>query len=156
VRGVLPPIETLLPQSGPMRLLERVVAHDGTTTRCEADPARSALFRDASGRVPAWVAVEYMAQAAAAHGGLLARERGEPPRVGLLVGSRRLTFRCTDFAPGRRLEVTARHAAGSGTRLAFDCAVLDPDGGLALAEGRLNFLVPGESSIPARLGGDRL
>jgi predicted hotdog family 3-hydroxylacyl-ACP dehydratase len=139
-----------------MRLIDRVLDHDETATCCEVDPARSALFRDASGRVPVWVAVEYMAQAAAAHGGLLARERGEPPKPGLFVGSRRLRFRCADFAPGRRLEVTARHAAGSGTRLAFDCEVLDPDGGAPLAEGRLNVVVPNDPLPRARPGGDRL
>jgi predicted hotdog family 3-hydroxylacyl-ACP dehydratase len=83
-----------------------------------------------------------MAQCAAAHGGLVARARGEAPRPGLFLGSRRLVFRCEAFAPERALEVRARHAAGRAPRLAFDCAVLDPDGGPPLVEGRLTVLVP--------------
>ncbi len=133
-----------------MRLLARVLDHDATSTRCGLDPADSDLFLDAAGHVPVWVGLEYMAQCAAAHGGLRARASGEPVRPGLFLGSRRLVFRCEGFLPGSRLEVTARHAAGRGERLAFDCAVLDPDGGLPLVEGRLNLLVPSDPAAIAR------
>lgn len=145
---MLPPLAELLPHAGPMRLLERVVAHDAGGTRCRVIPAASALFQDARARVPAWVALEYMAQCAAAHGGLVARALGEAPRPGLLVGSRRLSFRCEDFAPQVPLHVSARPAAGRGDTLAFACAVEDPEGGAPLVEGRLNVLLLREP--PAR------
>jgi predicted hotdog family 3-hydroxylacyl-ACP dehydratase len=147
-----PPLAELLPHAGPMRLLERVEAHDGKFTACRADPSASALFRTASGAIPAWVGIEYMAQCAATHGGLLARARGEPPRPGLFVGSRRLVFRCESFAPEVPLVVTSRLAAGRVDTLAFDCTVEDPAGGAPLAEGRLNVRllrglpVPGDAS----------
>jgi len=136
-----PPLAELLPQAGPMRLLERVEAHDEERTACRAVPSASVLFRNADGAVPVWVGIEYMAQCAAAHGGLLARARGEAPRPGLFVGSRRLVFRCEAFAPDVALLVTARHAAGRGDSLAFDCTVEDPAGGPPLVEGRLNVLL---------------
>ena len=139
-----PPIAQLLPQAGAARLLERVLAHDVDGTRCAVNPAQSALVRDAHGRVPAWVALEYMAQCAAADGSLRRRARGEALEPALLVGSRRVAFRCTHFDAAQRLEVTARHAAGRRELLAFDCAVFDARGGEPLAEGRLNVL-PGIS-----------
>ena len=139
--STLPPLAELLPHAGPMRLLERVESHDGERTVCSASPAASTLFQDAAGAVPAWTAIEYMAQCAAAHGGLVARARGEAPRAGLFVGSRRLVFRCTSFAPGIPVTVTARHAGGRGDTLAFDCTVEDPAGGPPLAEGRLNVVL---------------
>jgi len=83
-----------------------------------------------------------MAQCIAAHGGLLARARGEAPRPGLLLGSRRLVFRQDAFEPGRTLEVSARHVAGHSEMLAFECAVLHPGEEAPLAEGRLNVLLP--------------
>ncbi|HKA15519.1 MAG TPA: hypothetical protein VKH41_10920 [Myxococcota bacterium] len=135
-----PPIAELLPQAGAMRLLERVLAHGDDGTRCGVNPSQSALFRDASGRVPAWVALEYMAQCAAADGGLRRRARGETPAPALLIGSRHIAFRCTGFDSRQRLEVTARHAAGRRELLAFDCAVFDARGGEALAEGRIHVL----------------
>jgi len=140
VSAEYPPIAELLPQAGAMRLLERVLAHGDDGTRCGVNPSQSALFRDASGRVPAWVALEYMAQCAAADGSLRRRARGEPLAPALLVGSRRITFRCASFDPKQRLEVTARRAAGQRELLAFDCAVFDARGGEPLVEGRLNVL----------------
>ena len=140
-----PPIAELVPQQGAMCLLERVLEHDTDRTRCSVLPAQSALFLDASGRVPVWVGIEYMAQCAAAHGGLRRRELGGAPLPGLFLGSRRVIFRCDAFDPEQRLEVTARHATGRTRRFAFECAVLDPAGGAPLVEGRLNLLL---ASLP--------
>jgi predicted hotdog family 3-hydroxylacyl-ACP dehydratase len=139
VSSELPPIAALLPHAGAMRLLERVLAHDGDTTRCAVAPP-GALFRDAQGGVPAWVALEYMAQCAAADGSLRRRARGEPALPALLIGSRRVVFHCARFDAAQRLEVTARHAAGERELLAFDCAVFDARGGEPLVEARLNVL----------------
>ena len=139
-RSDWPPLSELLPHAGPMRLLDRVEAHDEARTACRVLPAASTLFQRADGSVPVWVGIEYMAQCAAVHGGLLARARREAPRPALFVGSRRLAFRWGTFAPELPLLVTARHAAGRGDALAFDCAVEDPAGGLPLVEGRLNVL----------------
>jgi predicted hotdog family 3-hydroxylacyl-ACP dehydratase len=146
VSAEFPPIAELLPHAGAMRLLERVLAHDGERTRCEVLPSRSALFQ-LGGRIPAWVAIEYMAQCAAADGSLRLRARGEAPRPALFVGSRRITFRCTGFEPAQRLVVVARHAAGRRDLLAFDCEVADPAGGAPLAEGRLNVLPLASTSL---------
>ena len=135
-----PPIAELLPQAGASRLLERVLEHGEAGTRCSVAPAGGAPFRDARGAVPAWVAIEYMAQCAAADGSLRMRARGASPEPALLVGSRRIAFRCAEFDPTQPLEVVARHAAGRRELLAFDCAVFDARGGAPLAEGRLNVL----------------
>jgi predicted hotdog family 3-hydroxylacyl-ACP dehydratase len=147
-----PALSELLPQAGPMRLLDRVEAHDGEETRCRALPGASALFQRADGSVPAWVGIEYMAQCAAAHGGLLARAAGEAPRPGLFVGSRRLVFRCASFTADVPLLVSARHAMGRGDTLGFDCAVLDPGGGEPLVAGRLNVRLLHELPKPPGAG----
>jgi len=135
-----PPIADLVPQRGRMCLLDRVLAHEERETRCAALPERSVLFRDAAGRVPVWVGIEYMAQCAAAHAGLRLRAMGREPQPGFFLGSRKLVFRCDAFEPGDRLEVTARLATGRTKRFAFECAVYGPDGGEPLVEGRLNLL----------------
>jgi predicted hotdog family 3-hydroxylacyl-ACP dehydratase len=132
-----------------MRLVDRVLAHAGDETRCSVDPARSALFQDASGRIPVWVGIEYMAQCAAVHGGLVARARGDAPLPGLFLGSRSLAFHCDHFEPGAPLVVTARHVAGRSRTLAFACAVHDA-GGATLAEGRLHVLPAPDLGAPER------
>lgn len=136
-----PPMAELVPHAGPMRLLERVVGHDAHETRCSVDLAASRLFRRADGSVPAWLGLEYMAQCAAAHGGLAARARGEAGRPGLLLGSRRVRFHVDHFAPGQALLVTARHHRGQVGLVAFDCRVQDAGGERSLAEGRIGIYV---------------
>ena len=135
----LPEVGDLVPHAGPMRLLERVLEHDASGTTCAADPARPSPFRRADGSVPCWVGLEYMAQCAAVHGGLLGRARGVPPRPGLFLGSRRARFRA-DALRGP-LRVTARHHRGETGLVAFECQVRAAAGGEVLAEARIAVYV---------------
>ena len=137
------PIAELVPHSGPMRLLARVVRHDPERTLCSGAPAQSALFAAPDGSVPAWVGLEYMAQCIAAHAGLVARARGEAPPRGVLLGSRRLRVAAQRFAPARELAVEARHHRGERGLVAFDCEVRLVDGGPPLVEGRVNVYIVG-------------
>jgi predicted hotdog family 3-hydroxylacyl-ACP dehydratase len=136
-----PELGELLPHAAGMRLLSRVVDHGPSHTTCAVDPAAGGAFRRADGSLPAWVGLEYMAQCAAAHGGLGSRARGEAPRPGLFLGSRRARFHVDAFAPGQALRVTARHRRGELGLVAFDCEVCDAADDRRLAEGRLNVYV---------------
>ena len=143
-----PAVAEILPHSGAMVLLARVTSHAGDATVCAAQIEDDALLRSASGDVPAWMGLEYMAQCIAAHSGLLGLAGGDPPRVGFLVGSRRLTFHAHSFRRGQRLTVQARRVWG-GTRgmVAFDCSITDADTGALLAEGRLGCFTPGDGAV---------
>ena len=132
-----PPIGELLPHRGRAVLLSRVLAHDAASTTCAVDAGAGALYRDADGAVPAYVGLEYMAQAVAAHGGLLDREAGRDARPGFFLGSRRLSFEVERFAPDLALVVTATHLRGSGRMLAFDCSIRPAGGGDAMVSGIL-------------------
>jgi len=147
-----PPPAELVPQGGAMSLLSRVISHDAHGTSCAVDPAASALLRAADGSLPAWVALEYMAQCIAAHGGLLARERGAPPRIGFFVGSRRASFRVPTLPLREELRVRAEPLrAGSGL-LTFACTLERASDGERLAEGQLSVFIPDDlASLP--LGG---
>lgn len=142
-----PAVAEILPHAGAMVLLRRVTSHTGDTTVCAAEIDDDALFRDPSGDVPAWIGLEYMAQCVAAHAGLLGLAGGEVPRVGFLVGSRRMTLHARGFRRGQRLAVQARQLRG-GTQgmVAFDCSIADADTGALLAEGRLSCFMPGNDA----------
>jgi len=139
----LPPIAELLPQRGAMRLLGRVIAHGADGTRCALEPGAGALFREEDGRLPAWLALELMAQCAAVDGALRLRSAGAvgPPPAGLLLGSRRLDLGQPWLDAERGLEVRARRVSGRGRRFAFECALEDGSGGEPLAAGRINVLL---------------
>lgn len=126
-----------------MRLLARVVAHSREETTCELEVAASALFADEAGAVPGWIALEWMAQCAAAHGGLAARAAGAPAAPGMLVGVRRLALARHSFALGEKLRVTARATGTAGALVTFDCEVSDPReiaarGSLSVVAGKLS------------------
>jgi predicted hotdog family 3-hydroxylacyl-ACP dehydratase len=126
-----------------MVLLSRVLDHQPDRTVCAVEIDEQTLFRDSAGNVAAWVGIEYMAQCVAAHGGLRHRAVGEPPRVGFLLGSRRLVFHVPRFRPGQTLEAAVHRVWGrEGNMSSFDCTLKDGATGALLAEGRLNCLTP--------------
>ncbi len=136
-----PPVATLVPQSGPMCLLDRILAHDATRTAAAVDPAGSALLAAPDGSVPVFVGLEYLAQCIAAHGGLAARARGEAPRPGLFLGARRVSFGVQQFAQDRELLVDVRHHRGERGLVVFDGTVREAQGGPPLVQGRLNVYI---------------
>jgi len=140
-RVEFPEIATLVPQTGPMCLLDRVLEHGPGHTVCAVDPGRSSLLAEPDGNVPAWVGLEYMAQCIAAHGGLIAREHGQAPKPGLFLGSRRVRFGVARFESGRELRVSARHHHGERGLVAFDCEIQEATGGAPLVSGRLNVYI---------------
>ena len=118
-----PDIATLVPHSGAMLLLNRVVAADADMLCAEVAIARDSVFCDGV-QVGAWVGIEYMAQAIAAHAGYCARLRGEPVKVGFLLGSRRYHGAVPGFAVGAVLTVQVQRALQGENGLgAFDCTI---------------------------------
>ena len=92
-----PRIAAVVPHSGRMCLLERIVSWDDTrvtlATTTHRDPANP-LARN--GRLRAIHLCEYGAQAMAVHGGLVAMARDQQARPGLLVSLRDVVLAC-DF-----------------------------------------------------------
>lgn len=129
----LPEIRELLPHSGSMILLDRVVAFDDESLCAEVRVREDSLFyRD--GAIGAWVGLEYMAQAIGAYAGYRARLRGEPVHIGYLLGTRH--YQCTQpsFVLGSLLKVHVKQVFQSEQGLAaFDCRIEDENGQLASA-----------------------
>lgn len=120
-----PDIASLVPQSGPMCLLQEVTHSDAHGIVCRAMSHRAVdnpLRCD--GALPAMAGIEYAAQALAAHCALLARDApGEPVR-GLLAGVRevKLHVERLDNVEGP-LTVRASRLVANGPRLLYAFAV---------------------------------
>ena len=116
-------IADIVPHAGAMCLLDRALDGDADNLGCEVTIPQDGLFCH-DGGVGNWVGMEYMAQAVAAWAGWQARLRGERPKVGFLLGSRR--FECTraQFKPGEllRVEVHRVYQADNGLGQ-FDCRI---------------------------------
>ena len=80
---VLYDIERVVPHRGTMRLVDRLVAWDEDTVTVELRVPEEGPFSHDDG-VPAWVGVEYMAQAIAAWAGCHARRTGREPLEAVL------------------------------------------------------------------------
>lgn len=120
-------IHALVPHGGAMSLLGRFLEADEESLAAEVCIGPDSMFC-VDGAVGAWVGVEYMAQAVAAHAGWCARRRGEPVRVGFLLGSRKYVCSAAAFPVGSRLRIEVRRALQGENGLgAFDCRILDAD-----------------------------
>jgi predicted hotdog family 3-hydroxylacyl-ACP dehydratase len=117
------PIAELVPHAGRMRLLDRALEADAESIVAEVTVREDGLFF-ADGGVGGWVGIEYMAQAVAAWAGWHARQRGEKPRVGFLLGTRRYECSRPRFRPGEhlRIEVLRQFSADNGLGQ-FDCTI---------------------------------
>ena len=128
-----------------MLLLSRLIAHDDAETVCQTDPEALALFRD-GGRVGAWVGIEVMAQCIAAHAGMLAHRRGETPRVGFLLGSRRVEIHQPWMQGTLGVRASRNWGEVSGL-VAFDCEVWEVTTGTKVTAGRLKCFLPDEREL---------
>jgi predicted hotdog family 3-hydroxylacyl-ACP dehydratase len=108
-----------------MVLLDRVVTVDDESLCAEVTIKTGALFCDDTG-VGAWVGLEYMAQAIGAYAGYVARLRGEPIKLGFLLGTRRYDCSRARFPLGSILRVSVKRALQGENGLAsFECAIAD-------------------------------
>ena len=119
-------VERLVPHRGAMSWLDRVIHCDADGVIAEATiRADHLLADDDAPGLPAWVGIEYMAQAIAAWAGCRARAAGNPPQLGFLLGSRRYSSRCSGFPSGTRLRVQARcELLGDNGLGMFACRIL--------------------------------
>ena len=124
-------------------LLDRLLEHDAVSTTARVVVASQQWLRHADGSVPAWLALEYMAQCAAAHEAL--REGGARRTArGLLVAVRELRFAAQRFEADAVLRVQTRRDMGRPGLgvLSHACSIHAESGGPVgplLAEGRITI-----------------
>jgi predicted hotdog family 3-hydroxylacyl-ACP dehydratase len=133
-------IAALIPHSGRMCLLDRMLAWNGSTLVCTADSHRAPdhPLRTRRGLLAA-VAVEYAAQAMALHGALIGQEAGTPATPGYLASARGVQFhvlRLDDLPPADpdELRIEVARQAGDARQILYAFTV--HHAGRALVEGR--------------------
>jgi predicted hotdog family 3-hydroxylacyl-ACP dehydratase len=136
-----PPIERLLPHRPPMILLDRMVEATERGSTCEITIGPQTLFLEPTG-VPAFVGLEYMAQAVAAYGGYRSYLAGEPVAVGFLLGTSQLKASCQFFDVGQTLHIQVTHVWGDHELLQFHCAIQDASTGKLLQQAELKVFKP--------------
>jgi predicted hotdog family 3-hydroxylacyl-ACP dehydratase len=148
-------MDAWVPHRGGMSLLDAVLRHDGESIVARVRVPARGLFATPQG-VPAWVGIEYMAQAVAAWSGARARATGGSPRIGFLLGSRRYEAAVPLFEAGAELLVHAQcELMGDNGLGMFDCRI--EQDGRVLASGRLSVFEPPQNDgqgVPQSAPGD--
>lgn len=132
--SALPRIQDLVPHRAPALLLDRIL--EVSTTRCVAlaRVEAGAWYLQAGGSAPAWLGLEWMAQAASALSGYRHRLAGQAPRIGFLLGTRSYEALVLSFPLGAELEVEAEVLfLDENGASAFTCEVRHSGGTLARA-----------------------
>lgn len=135
------PIGELLPHDPPMILIDRMLEADETSNLCEVVIKPSSMFLEDKG-VPVFVAIEYMAQAIAAHAGYSTRLAGGPVKVGFLLGTPRFNAYQAYFPLGTRYQVRIERDWGDDELMRFNCSITRTSDDCLFAEAGLNVFQP--------------
>lgn len=116
------PVANYLPHRPPMLLIDDIVEvlTDRATVRTTIHP--DCVFA-IDGRVNPAAMIEFVAQACAIAVGVTASREGKPPRLGVILGCREVSFTIDSFAVGDELEITVERVFGQSQLAAFACTV---------------------------------
>jgi predicted hotdog family 3-hydroxylacyl-ACP dehydratase len=129
--------EIHIPHRRGMLLIDELLFADDERAACELT-VREGLFSEQAG-VPAYVGIEYMAQAIAAWAGAGHARHGSTPRPGFLLGTRRYTSSVGLFPLGQKLRVEVQcELRGDNGLGMFTCKILDAQTEEVLAEARVS------------------
>ena len=117
-------IAQILPHEGRMLLLDELLSHDDAGIVTAVSIHRDTVMCDGENGVPAWVGMEYMAQAACAYSGVYEVRAGDKPKISLLLGTRSFKTQVPVFPIGSRLIVSAQLVMRDDDDLAvFKCRI---------------------------------
>lgn len=132
-------VSQLVPHSGKMSLLDEIIAYGDEWLEASVRIHGGAMFADDKG-VPAWVGLEYLAQAVGAYAGLQERKNGGQPKLGFLLGSRKYESSDAYFLHGEVLKIRVEmEIQGDNGLSSFNCTLNSPQ---VKAEARLNVFQP--------------
>lgn len=113
--------EELVPHSGDMSLLDEILEAAEESLRAQLIVRDDGIF-SRNQRVPAYLGIEYMAQAVAAFSGYHARQAGKPVELGFLLGTRRFASNVAWFDCGSRLQIFVERLLQAENGMAtFEC-----------------------------------
>ncbi|MBW8309804.1 MAG: hypothetical protein K0M45_09285 [Candidatus Paracaedibacteraceae bacterium] len=111
----------VLPHKAPMILLDKIIEFRENLIHVSVTITQESLFL-ANDKVPAYVGLEYMAQAIAAWNGIVSRHSSTfPPRIGFLLGTRNLKLHSPAFSIGTKLDIFGTCNYTDGEMGSFDC-----------------------------------
>lgn len=138
-----------LPHAPPMLLLEEVISVTQEAAICQVQVSREGVlapFLDAEGNLPAWYALELMAQTIGVWSGWHRQQKGQASiALGMVLGARDLVCTADKLPAGERLRIHITLLMQDDRFGSFECAITA--GNDALASGRVNTFQPTPEEI---------
>lgn len=136
------PIETVLPHTEPMILLDSLDSYDENNGCCSVTISPQSNFYDADTQsVPSHVGIEYMAQTIAAYANANQVDAGAKVEIGFLVSSRKYKMHSNSFLLNSTLKIEIEKLYSEPNGLsAFDCVIKEAD--KILVEAKINVFQP--------------
>lgn len=135
-------VDELVPHSGSMSLLSKILDYGDEWLTAEVEITDASTFYD-NGSVPAWIGLEYMAQAIGAYSGLQECLKGEKPKLGFLLGTRHYSCNVSSFPEKTHLLVKVERCIQGDNGLSVFQCTLSAD--TLLAEASLNVYQPDDA-----------
>ncbi|OKH88373.1 hypothetical protein LF95_17320 [Thalassospira sp. TSL5-1] len=143
-------MEKLVPHARPMLLIDRILAADDTSLKAAVHIDENSMFYDAANGVPSYVGIEYIAQTVSAYSGWRAWQASKTgnsePRIGYLLGTRKMTLQDDFFKPGDHLTIDVENIFEDGEMGVFDGTVCRD--GQIIVSARINVYQPKAEDTP--------
>ncbi|RCK51684.1 hypothetical protein TH25_08330 [Thalassospira profundimaris] len=143
-------MEKLVPHAKPMLLIDRILAADDTSLKAAVQIDENSLFYTPENGVPSYVGIEYIAQAVSAYSGWRAWQASttgnSEPRIGYLLGTRKMTLHETSFTAGDHLTIDVENIFEDGEMGVFDGTVCRD--GQVIVSARINVYQPKAENTP--------
>ena len=119
-------VDQLVPHTGKMLLLDRVIRHDlnEVSIETEVDISENSMFYNVDEQgVPSYVAFEYMAQSISALSGIYGRSIGQKPKEGFIMSVSNCKALVPVFKSGDVVKIKVKQTMRVDMAVTFDGAV---------------------------------
>jgi predicted hotdog family 3-hydroxylacyl-ACP dehydratase len=154
-----PPVGDLVPHGGPMLLIDHLIAADDLSLRSSVTITTQSRFFTPGLGVPAYVGIEYIAQSISAYSGWRTKrnaangEGSTAPKIGYLLGTRKMTLDCDYFPENAVLEIVVTNIFEDGEMGVFDGEIRLGDQIVVTA--RVNVYQPNDMNQPRETSSDQ-
>lgn len=131
----------------PMLLIDNLIHHDDDSATAQLRVRDDLMFYEAAG-LPTWVSIELMAQTISLYAGVQSNKQGIPPRLGFLLGTRKLVLPFSHFAPDSVLTILAKRHYIHDNLGVFDCSIYVGDDSTPAMVATISVYEPSDNEMP--------
>lgn len=135
-----PDIVDLIPHTGEMVMLHRIVSRHDREVVVAVDLSRPNVMADKTGRIPGYVGLEFMAQGISVAAGLERRARNKSPAIGLVLGARMFQTYTSHFPTDGEIHIHVKQKFMQDPIAVFDASITLGD--QCLAQGEIKVTQP--------------